>query len=89
MPGCTGAAASSLPCCARCWSCCCYTGSGPPCCCCPWSPPAYTALAEMLADAVTMHATPVSSSTVARTERIPLHKRAEAAVIAWMRHFTV
>ena len=31
---------------------------------------------------------PVGSGTVARTERIPLASRAEAAVIAWMRHQT-
>lgn len=45
-------------------------------------------LAGRLADAVTLHATPVGSGTVARTERIPLEARAEAAVIAWMRHQT-
>jgi hypothetical protein len=37
---------------------------------------------------VTAHATPVGSGTVARTERIPIERRAEAAVIAWMRHQT-
>jgi hypothetical protein len=37
---------------------------------------------------VTAHATPVGSGTVARTERIPVEARAEAAVIAWMRHQT-
>jgi len=42
--------------------------------------PAYAALAEKLAAAVTQHATPVGSGTVARTERIPIHERAEAAV---------
>lgn len=41
-----------------------------------------------LADAVSEHATPVGSGTVARTERIPVERRAEAAVIAWMRHQT-
>lgn len=45
-------------------------------------------LAQRLAAAVTLHATPVGSGTVARTERIPLAQRAEAAVIAWMRHQT-
>jgi len=45
-------------------------------------------LAATLADAVTTHATPVGSGTVARTERIPIERRAEAAVIAWMRHQT-
>jgi hypothetical protein len=41
-----------------------------------------------LADRVTKHATPVGSGTVARTETIPIEKRASAAVIAWMRHQT-
>lgn len=45
-------------------------------------------VAERLADAVTKHATPVGSGTVARTQRIPVEKRAESAVIAWMRHGT-
>jgi hypothetical protein len=48
----------------------------------------YDALAKKLAAAVTLHATPVGSGTVARTERIPIEKRAESAVIAWMRHQT-
>lgn len=50
--------------------------------------PAHSALAEELASRITVHATPVGSGTVARTERIPLEERAEAAVIAWMRHQT-
>ena len=41
-----------------------------------------------MARAVTDHATPVGSGTVARTKRIPVEQRAEAAVIAWMRHQT-
>ncbi len=45
-------------------------------------------LANRLAKAVTEHATPVGSGTVARTKRIPVEQRAEAAVIAWMRHHT-
>ncbi|MBI2806647.1 MAG: DUF2293 domain-containing protein [Planctomycetes bacterium] len=45
-------------------------------------------LAARLARAVTDHATPVGSGTVARTRRIPVEQRAEAAVIAWMRHST-
>ena len=48
----------------------------------------WASLAENLADAVTAHAVPVGSGTVARTVRIPLSQRAEAAVIAWMRHRT-
>jgi hypothetical protein len=50
--------------------------------------PRWEALAERLAAAVTAHATPVGSGTVARTERIPVERRAEAAVVAWMRHQT-
>lgn len=45
-------------------------------------------LARKLADAVAGHATPVGSGTVARTKRIPIERRAEAAVIAWLRHQT-
>ena len=45
-------------------------------------------LAQRLANAVTTHATPVGSGTVARTQRIPIERRAESAVIAWMRHQT-
>jgi len=50
--------------------------------------PDYRQLAERLAREVTEHATPVGSGTVARTQRIPLGERAQAAVIAWMRHRT-
>jgi hypothetical protein len=50
--------------------------------------PAHAQLAERLARAVTEHATPVGSGKVARTERIPIEQRAEAAVIAWLRHQT-
>jgi hypothetical protein len=45
-------------------------------------------LAQQLAQAVTKHATPVGSGTVARTKRIPVEQRAEAAVVAWLRHQT-
>ena len=48
----------------------------------------YSDLAVKLSAAVTSHATPVGSGTVARTERIPIEQRAESAVIAWMRHQT-
>ena len=48
----------------------------------------HSELAQQLATAVTQHATPVGSGTVARTKRIPVEKRAESAVIAWMRHQT-
>jgi Uncharacterized conserved protein (DUF2293) len=50
--------------------------------------PRFEALGRTLARLVTTHATPVGSGTVARTERISLDRRAEAAVIAWMRHQT-
>jgi hypothetical protein len=48
----------------------------------------YSDIAVKLSAAVTSHATPVGSGTVARTERIPIEQRAESAVIAWMRHQT-
>ncbi|MEK6260889.1 MAG: DUF2293 domain-containing protein [Planctomycetota bacterium] len=50
--------------------------------------PLHSELAHRLARAVSDHATPVGSGTVARTKRIPVEERAEAAVIAWMRHQT-
>jgi hypothetical protein len=50
--------------------------------------PAFAAQGQALAQAVTAHATPVGSGTVARTARIEIDRRAEAAVIAWMRHQT-
>lgn len=50
--------------------------------------PLHAELADRLARAVTDHATPVGSGTVARTKRIPVERRAEAAVVAWMRHQT-
>jgi hypothetical protein len=50
--------------------------------------PNHADLAHRLARVVADHATPVGSGTVARTKRIPVEQRAEAAVIAWMRHQT-
>jgi hypothetical protein len=50
--------------------------------------PDHSELADRLARAVAEHATPVGSGTVARTKRIPVERRAEAAVIAWLRHRT-
>ena len=50
--------------------------------------PGHVDLADRLARAVTEHATPVGSGTVARTKRISVEQRAEAAVIAWLRHRT-
>ncbi len=48
----------------------------------------FEAEAKKMAKVVTDHATPVGSGTVARTERIPIERRAESAVIAWLRHQT-
>ena len=50
--------------------------------------PNFHELQNRLTKLVTQHATPVGSGTVARTKRIPIESRAEAAVIAWMRHQT-
>lgn len=50
--------------------------------------PPFSAVADRLADAVAEHATPVGSGTVARTKRISVEERAEAAVLAWLRHQT-
>lgn len=50
--------------------------------------PKFEAEARKMAKAVTALATPVGSGTVARTERIPIERRAESAVIAWLRHQT-
>ena len=45
-------------------------------------------LAKRLSTAIAAHAVPVGSGTVARTKRIPIERRAEAATIAWLRHHT-
>jgi hypothetical protein len=50
--------------------------------------PRWAELARGIARLVAAHATPVGSGTVARTQRIAIDERAEAAVIAWMRHQT-
>ena len=50
--------------------------------------PRYSSEAKSLGEKISVHATPVGSGTVARTKQIPIFKRAEAAVIAWMRHQT-
>lgn len=50
--------------------------------------PRFEKEAEKIATLVTRHSTPVGSGTVARTQRIPIEKRAESAVIAWLRHQT-
>lgn len=48
----------------------------------------YKEYESKMADAVTEHAIPVGSGTVARTTMIPLEERAAKAVVAWMRHNT-
>lgn len=48
----------------------------------------YADLQARMARAIAVHATPVGSGTVARTKRIDVERRAEAATIAWMRHQT-
>ncbi|MEZ4360992.1 MAG: DUF2293 domain-containing protein [Kofleriaceae bacterium] len=50
--------------------------------------PRWADLAASLARQIAAHATPVGSGTVARTKRISVAERAEAATIAWMRHQT-
>ena len=50
--------------------------------------PNFNELEKKLASAVTVHAIPVGSGTVARTQLIPIEERAALAVIAWMRHQT-
>lgn len=48
----------------------------------------FAELATAIAHLVTEHATPVGSGTVARTQRLTLEQKAQAAVVAWMRHQT-
>lgn len=48
--------------------------------------PVYNDLADKIADAVTKHAIPVGSGTVARSKKLTLESRAEHAVTAWLRH---
>lgn len=50
--------------------------------------PRHRQMEEEMAKAITTHAVPVGSGTVARTTMIPLAERAAKAVIAWMRHRT-
>ena len=50
--------------------------------------PRWAELGRTIGRLVAAHATPVGSGTVARTQRIEVHERAEAAMIAWMRHQT-
>jgi hypothetical protein len=51
-------------------------------------PPCYAEMAREMSVRIARFATPVGSGTVARTRQIPIAERAEAAVIAWMRHCT-
>lgn len=50
--------------------------------------PKYLELEKKMAEAVTVHAIPVGSGTVARTTMISIDERASRAIIAWMRHKT-
>ncbi|MBU4263946.1 MAG: DUF2293 domain-containing protein [Proteobacteria bacterium] len=50
--------------------------------------PRHRELEKEMAEAITLHAVPVGSGTVARTAMIPVEERAAKAVIAWMRHQT-
>lgn len=50
--------------------------------------PRYEEVEKAMAAAVTAHAIPIGSGTVARTLSIPIEERAIKAVIAWMRHQT-
>ena len=50
--------------------------------------PQHKELEKEMAEAITAHAVPVGSGTVARTAMIPVEERAAKAVIAWMRHQT-
>lgn len=50
--------------------------------------PRHQELEKEMAEAITVHAVPVGSGTVARTAMIPVEERAAKAVIAWMRHQT-
>ena len=50
--------------------------------------PRWAEVGREVARLVAAHAAPVGSGTVARTQRISIGERAEAAAIAWMRHQT-
>jgi len=50
--------------------------------------PSWTVQEEKGRKTLTEHATPAGSGTAARTQRIPIEKRAESPVIAWLRHGT-
>jgi hypothetical protein len=50
--------------------------------------PSHQEVEKAMARAITVHAVPVGSGTVARTAMIPVEERAAKAVIAWMRHQT-
>ncbi|HRX16379.1 MAG TPA: DUF2293 domain-containing protein [Spirochaetota bacterium] len=46
----------------------------------------YKSLQDQLSKTISEYVVPVGSGTVARTKMIPIEKRAESAVIAWLRH---
>ena len=48
--------------------------------------PVYKRVQDLLSKRISEYTVPVGSGTVARTKMIPIEKRAESAVIAWMRH---
>lgn len=48
----------------------------------------HAVLHRAVASAIAEHAVQVGSGTVARTQRIPIEQRAQAATIAWLRHQT-
>lgn len=50
--------------------------------------PHYKKIEKQMALAITKHAIPVGSGSVARTAMIPIEERAAKASIAWMRHQT-
>ncbi|PWD99996.1 DUF2293 domain-containing protein [Marinilabilia rubra] len=50
--------------------------------------PSHKETEKTIAKAVTKHAIPIGSGTVARTSMLPIEERASRAVIAWMRHNT-
>jgi hypothetical protein len=50
--------------------------------------PHHKNMEKSMARAITAHAVPVGSGTVARTAMIPIEERAAKAVIAWIRHQT-
>lgn len=50
--------------------------------------PKYKDIGRVMAIAISKHATPVGSGTVARTTKLTISEKASRATIAWMRHRT-